>query len=102
MRFAPNSRLSLHGRLTYYSKTQWTAFLEAARDAGTRYEANIPAYWLIDLTARKRFWRDHLQLSLSVRNFRNEPYRAHPAGAIPNMTFYARLQFYFNRGRSTN
>lgn len=102
VQFAPNPRFSLYGRLTYYSETQWTAFLEAARDAGTRYEATLPGYWLLDLATQKRFWHDHLQLSLSVRNFRNEPYRAHPAGALINMTFHVRLQFYFNRGGKIN
>ena len=97
-RFAPNSRFSLYGRLAYQSETQWIAFQEAARDAGDRYEADLPSYVLLDLAAQKRFWRDHLQLSLALRNILNETHRAHPAGAITNIAFHARLQLYFNGG----
>ena len=96
VRYAPNPRLSLYARLAYRSETQWTAFQEAARDSGGRYEANLPGFWLLDLAAQKRFWRDHLQLSLSLRNFLNEAYRAHAAGAITNMAFHVRLHLFLN------
>ena len=36
-------------------------------------------------------------LSLSLRNFLNEAYRTHPAGAVTNMAFFVRLRAYFNR-----
>ena len=96
LRYIPNPRLSLYARLAYHSATQWTGFLEAARDADGRYQADLPSYWLLDLTAQKRFSRDHLQVSLSLRNFLNEAYRTHPAGAITNMAFHVRVQVYFN------
>lgn len=101
LRYVARARLSLYARLAYRSETQWTGFLEAARDAGGRYDANLPAYWLLDLTAQKRFWRDHLHLSLSLRNVLNEAYRTHPAGAITNMAFHVRVQAYFNAGGGT-
>ena len=98
VRFVPNPRFSLYGRLAYQSETQWVAFQQAARNAGDRYEADLPSYFLLDLAAQKRFWRDHLQLSVSLRNFLNEAHRAHPAGAVTNSAFHARLQLYFNAG----
>ncbi len=97
-RFVPNPRFSLYGRLAYQSETQWIAFQQAARNSGGRYEADLPAYWLLDLAAQKRFWRDHLQLNISLRNLLNEAHRTHAAGAITNMTLHVRLQLYFNGG----
>ena len=96
VRYVPNPRLSLYARLAYRSETQWTSFQKAARDSGQRYEADLPGFWLLDLSAQKRFWHDHLQLSLSLRNFLNEAYRTHPAGAITNMAFHVRVQLYVN------
>ncbi len=40
--------------------------------------------------------------SASLRNFLNEDYRTHPAGAITNMAFHVRVQVYFSRGRRTS
>ncbi len=52
---------------------------------------------------QKRFWGDRLGLSLSLRNFLNEAYRMHPAGAVTNMVFQVRLQAYLHaRGRRTD
>ncbi|MFQ5571541.1 MAG: TonB-dependent receptor plug domain-containing protein [Rhodothermales bacterium] len=102
MRFVPLSRLSLFARLSYVSETQWTGFFQAAEVSGNRYEARLPASWLLDLSIQKRLWRDHIQLNLSLRNFLNEPYRPHPAGAITNMALHARVRVYFTRRPSEN
>ncbi len=95
-RFTPLDRLSLYARLAYRSETLWPAYETAAAASGGRYQAQLPGYWLLDLSAQKRFWGDRLGLSLSLRNFLNEAYRTHPAGAVTNMVFQVRLQAYFH------
>jgi len=99
VRYVPLARLSLYARLGYHSETLWAGFLEAARDAGGRYEAALPGAWLLDFSVQKRFWRDHFQLNLSLRNLGNTAYRTHPAGAITHMMFDVRMQVFFNRSR---
>lgn len=99
LRFTPLERLSLYARVTYTSKTEWPDYFEAADVSQGRYEAQLPGVWLLDLSARKRLWRDHLQLNLAFRNLLNKSIRTHPAGAATNMVFQVQLQFYFNSQR---
>ena len=101
VRYTPLDRLSLYARLAYTSETFWPAYNVAARDGGGLYESRLPGFWLLDLSAQKRFWRDHFAVSLSLRNFLNEPYRTHPAGAVTQMVFEVRLQAYLHRGRAS-
>lgn len=90
--YNPTPRFGLFGRLRYLGETRWEAF-RAAGDA--RYPSTLPAYWLLDVTAQKRFWQDHLAVSVSVRNLLNAPYRSHPAGVVTNMMFTFNLVFFF-------
>jgi hypothetical protein len=54
---------------------------------------------LVDLTAQKRLWRDHLRGSLSLRNALNAPYLAEPAGTRTFLTLFVQFQATFNTGR---
>lgn len=97
LRYVPLPRLSLFARLQYRSETEWTGFLQAADASDGLYEAQLPDYLLLDFSVQKKLWRDHIDLNLSLRNFLNEPYRLHPAGAITDMVFTARILVNVNR-----
>lgn len=101
VRFAPVDRFSLFAQLRHRSATTWPAFAPASAATGGRYPDRLPAYWLLDVTARKLFWRDHVATSLSLRNLLNEPYRTHPAGAVTHLTFTFNLQVYFGTGEAS-
>ena len=57
--------------------------------------AYVPAAWLLDVTAKKRFWRDHLRMGVTLRNMLNQEHRTHPAGAITNMALHFHVEFFF-------
>ncbi len=95
VRFVPLDRLSLYARLTYRSATPWLLFQQAARDSGGLYEDDLPPRWLLDVTVQKRFWKNHLRTSFSLRNVLNERERQHPAGAVSHMVFHVALEMYF-------
>src|SRR5690606_32883859 len=95
VRYVPLDRLSLYARLSYHSSTQWPSYRQAARASGSLYASELPAYWLLDVTVQKRFWKDHLRTSFSLRNALNAHERQHPAGAITIMVFHIALEVYF-------
>ena len=81
-------RFSLQGRFTARSRARWPAYRRAARAAGSPYRHRLPTYALLNLTATKRFWADHLRLRLSLRNLLDVPLRTHPAGPVQRLTLY--------------
>ncbi len=85
--FAPVARFSLDARLRYRSASLWPSYAQAAFETGGRVPDRLPAFWLLDVTARKLLWRDHVQVRLSLHNLLNEPYRTHPAGVVTNLSF---------------
>ena len=97
VRYVPLPRLSLFARLRYRSATEWTGFFRAAAASDGLYEAQLPDYLLLDFSVQKKLWREHINLNLSLSNFLNEPYRLHPAGAITDMVFTARILVNVNR-----
>ena len=105
-RFRPDSRFSLFGRLRYMTSARWPAYQDAARAAPEFYTADLPRAALLDFAVQKRFWGDHLRLSATLHNVLNQPYRAHPAGAVMRMAFTFRMQIFFQyrpgRYSSTN
>ena len=86
-RFAPNERFSLQARLTYRGATTWPQY-DAGAAPGGPYPARLPTTWLLDLTAQKRFWDDHLRASLALRNVFDEPERSHAAGPVTQLTLF--------------
>ena len=86
-RFAPNERFSVQARLTYRGATTWPQYGTGAAPGGP-YPARLPATWLLDLTAQKRFWGDHLRASLALRNLLDEPERSHAAGPVTRLALF--------------
>ncbi|PSQ81797.1 MAG: hypothetical protein BRD40_03295 [Bacteroidetes bacterium QS_1_65_9] len=85
-------RFSLEGRFTLRSPERWPAYRRAARAAGSPYRRRLPTYALLDLTAAKRFWRDHLRLRLALRNAFDAPRRTHPAGPARRLNLFLSLE----------
>ncbi|MDX1546264.1 MAG: TonB-dependent receptor [Rhodothermales bacterium] len=96
-RFVPVDRLSLYARLGYTSASDWPAFDVTAQETSL-YEADLPAYWLLDLAVQKRFWAERGRLHFGLRNLLNEPHRTHPAGAVTDLLFDVRVQLRFHTG----
>lgn len=94
--FSPNDRFSLWARARYQPSTVWSEYEAASVSSGGFYVSELAARVLLDVAATKRLWRDHLAATLSIRNLLNEPYRAHPAGAVFNMSFHFVLRASFN------
>lgn len=95
IRYAPDGRFTLYGRLRVDGSSSWAGYRVAAQDSEGRYMAYVPAAWLLDVTAKKRFWRDHLRMGVTLRNMLNQEHRTHPAGAITNMALYFHAEFFF-------
>jgi hypothetical protein len=98
-RFQPNDRFSLYARLRYQSGTRWPHYRLRGAQPRQAYATRRPAVVLVDLTAQKRLWRDHLRGSLSLRNALNAPYLAEPAGTRTFLTLFVQFQATFNTGR---
>lgn len=96
--YAPVPRFSLYARLRYRSASAWPAFAQASAETGGRIPERLPAFWLLDVTARKLFWRDHVAASLTLRNLLNEPFQTHPAGAVTDLSFGFRIELYAGAG----
>jgi len=94
--FAPNTRFSLQARLRYQSPTFWPGYAPADAQTGGRFPTRRPPYLLLDVTAQKRFWGEHLRANLSLRNAANTPLRSHPAGDLSHLTLYFQLEAFFN------
>lgn len=94
--YAPNDRFSLLARARYQASSTWSEYQHASFTSEGFYQWVLPPQVLLDIAATKRFWRDHIVANVSVRNLLNEPYRAHPAGAIFNMSFHFALRVSFN------
>lgn len=92
---APNPRFSVYGRVRYQSPTLWPSFSPAEAGTGGRFPTRRPAWVLVDVTAQKRLWGEHLRASLSLRNAANAPYRPHPAGATFDMALHAQIEARF-------
>lgn len=99
LRLAPSPRFSLYGRLSARSNALWTDYGRVEATTNGRYPEELSPFWLLDLTAQKRLWNDHLRLSLSLRNFLSEDVRWHPAGEIQQMMFHVSLEAYVGTGR---
>ena len=93
LRFVPNSRFSIHGALRYRGASSWSDYARVASEAPDRYSAALPSAAIADLTIQKRFWRQRLRVSASLRNLLNEPYRTHPGGAASRLAFHVRVQY---------
>lgn len=94
--FAPNDRFSLYARARYQPKTEWREYEAAASASGGFYPLELSDRMLVDVAATKRLWRDHLVATLSIRNLLNESLRAHPAGAVFDMSFHFSLRASLN------
>ena len=92
LRLVPSPRFSLYARLGMRSDALWPDYGRVAATTGGRYPDELPSFWLLDLTAQKRLWKDHLRLSLSLRNFLDEDVRWHPAGEIQQIVFHVALE----------
>lgn len=99
IRYAPDGRFTLYGRLRVDGSSSWEGYRAAAQDSEGRYMAYVPAAWLLGVTAKKRFWRDHLRMGITLRNMLNQEYRTHPAGAITNMALHFQVEVFFGAGR---
>lgn len=99
IRYAPDGRFTLYGRLRVDGSSGWEGYRYAAQESEGRYMAYVPAAWLLDVTAKKRFWRDHLRMGVTLRNMLNREHRTHPAGAITNMALHFHAEFFFGAGR---
>ncbi len=93
--WTPNARFSLYGRVRYQSPSLWPSFIPAETETGGRFQARRPPWVLVDVTAQKRLWGEHLRASLSLRNAANAPYRPHPAGATFDLALHAQLEARF-------
>lgn len=93
--FSPLDRFSLYARLRVEGPRGWPAYTPAAAAPGSPYPDRLPLYVVADLTARKRFWHDHLAATATLANVGNAPYRAHPAGALSWLTLYVGVQARF-------
>lgn len=90
-RLSVGERFSLEGRLTARAPTRWPAYTRAARAEGSPYRRRLPAYALLDVTAMKRLWHDHLRLRLALRNLLDAPFRSHPAGPLRRLNLFVSL-----------
>lgn len=89
--YAPFPRFSLHGRLRIHSPTTWPGYARAEQATDGYYRTHLPAFALVDLAVHKAFWREHLDVTLSLRNALNAPYRPHPAAPETRLTFFAQV-----------
>lgn len=96
--YTPVPRFSLHARLRYRSASYWPGFEGVEGDTSGGVAARIPPSWLLDVTARKRFWGDRLRAGVTLHNLLNEPYRTHPAGAVTDLYVTFRLDVAFGVG----
>lgn len=91
--YTPVDRFSLSTLVRYTAATRWPDYEAASRQSGDAYLSALPEYFLVDVSASKRMWRDALVLSLALRNILDQPVRSHPAGIVSHMAlhFSARL-----------
>ncbi len=92
IRFMPNSRFSLYGRLRYRGPSSWPDYAWVSTEAPDRYDAVLPGAVLGDLTIQKRLWHQRLRLSASLHNLLNQSYRTHPGGSVSRLTLHLRVQ----------
>lgn len=90
---APVPGFSVTGSLAYRSAARWPSYEALSGGNGGRYDAAIPAVWLLDASAQKRLWEERLRLSLLFRNLLGQEERRHPVGAALDLRFYLRMEF---------
>lgn len=96
-RLRPNDRFSLFARLRYRAATQWPLYRYAAIEAPLYYASSLPARAVLDFTAQKRFWRDHMRLGASLRNALDHAYLLHPAGGTAGLALHFYVQLFTGR-----
>ncbi len=91
--FQPNDRFSLDLRLRYTGSSVWHEYEEASRDTPEFYAMHLPGAVHLHLTIQKRFWKDHLRMSATMRNILDHPHLTHPAGAKTRALFQVAVQY---------
>lgn len=86
--YAPVDRFSLSALVRYTSGISWPSFKAASVQSRGKHPWQLPRYLLIDVSAAKRMWKDHLVVSLALKNVLDEPLRFHPAGAVYHMALH--------------
>ena len=94
--YAPNQRLSLRMLMRVRGASQWPAYEEVAHDGAAHYTDYLSPGVFMDLTIRKRLWRDHLDLSATLRNLLDHDHLHHPAGGRSRLSFHLRLAWAFH------
>ncbi len=90
--FTPVDRFSLSSLVRYTSATRWPSYDTTVPDSDAPYSWELPEFIRVDVAASKRMWRNHLRVSLALRNVLNEPLRLHPAGAVFHMAVHFSVQ----------
>ncbi len=91
--FQPNDRFSLNLRLRYTGSSVWHEYEQASRENPEFYAMQLPSAVHLHLTIQKRFWKDHLRLSATMRNLLDHPHLTHPAGAKTRALFQVAVQY---------
>lgn len=93
--FAPVDRFSLSTLVRYTAATTWPNFERASGETDGTHPWMLPEYFLVDVSASKLLWKDHVVLSLALKNVLDQPVRFHPAGAIFHMALHFSAQVNF-------
>lgn len=88
-RFSLPARIQAFVRWHHIGPQTWVSFAPADAATTGRFGSERPAYLLLDLAVRKKFWGPRLTASLTLRNAFDAPYRPHPAGAALHATLFA-------------
>ena len=91
----PSPRLTLTMQAKYTSATRWPLFERASSQAEGAFPWKLPARVLVNVSATKRLWCDHLVFTLGLRNVLNEPARFHPAGGVFHMALHVATRIRF-------
>ncbi|MEX0820869.1 MAG: hypothetical protein WD021_01885 [Rhodothermales bacterium] len=91
-RLAFLDRFFLSTHIRYTSASSWPGFEDAASRSPA--DAELSEYFLVDVAATKRMLKDHVTLSLALRNVLDEPIRYHPAGAVHHMALHVSVRLH--------
>ena len=89
--FQPLDRLGMHARFRWQSASEWPGYRDVETLSNGRFLARIAPTPRLDVYFTKRFFREHIQTSLSFLNLLNRNMRTHPAGAVDRLTFFVYL-----------
>ncbi len=91
-KLAMRHNLSIHGRITVISPTEWMDYREVSKESDGLYPCRLSRQVVTDISVEKWLNRRTIRTMLQLRNIFNHQVRYYPAGALFDMSVYLQLE----------